>query len=144
MTGADLLGPLYLLATIVGFGASTAFLRVAIRDGPTDTARLVRISFQTIIVLAAVLAVGAASILADSMQYGAVYPALNGLLSGFAFIAFSKGLESTDASIAKPLLAVGTMVSVVLGILLLGEYLTLRKAAGIVIGIAAVYLLTTE
>jgi drug/metabolite transporter (DMT)-like permease len=35
-------------------------------------------------------------------------------------------------------------VSVTLGILLLGEYFTLRKSAGIVIGIAAVYLLTTE
>jgi drug/metabolite transporter (DMT)-like permease len=53
-------------------------------------------------------------------------------------------LESTDASIAKPLLAVGTIVSVVLGIFLLGEYLTLRKSAGIVLGLAAIYLLTTE
>lgn len=144
MTGADVLGALYLLATVVGFGASTALLRVAILDGETDTARLVRVAFQTAVVLAAVLAVDAASILSDSMQYGAVYPALNGLLSGFAFIAFSKGLESTDASIAKPLLAVGTIVSVALGILLLGEHLTLRKSAGILIGIAAVYLLTTE
>jgi drug/metabolite transporter (DMT)-like permease len=144
VTGADVLGALYLLATVVGFGASTALLRVAILDGETDTARLVRVAFQTAVVLAAVLAVDAASILSDSIQYGAVYPALNGLLSGFAFIAFSKGLESTDASIAKPLLAVGTIVSVALGILLLGEHLTLRKSAGILIGIAAVYLLTTE
>jgi hypothetical protein len=54
------------------------------------TARLVRVVFQTAVVLTAVLAVTAASILSDSMQYGAVYPALNGLLSGFDFIVFSK------------------------------------------------------
>ena len=144
MTVPSSLGPLYLLATVLCFGASTAFLRVAIRDGPTDTARLVRISSQTIIVLVGVTVVGAASILTDSIQYGAVYPALNGLLSAVAFIAFSKGLESTDVSIAKPLLAVGTVVSVLLGILFLGEVLTLRKTAGVTFGIAAVYLLTTE
>lgn len=140
----DTLGVLYLIGTVVGFGASTALLRVAILDGTTDAARLLRVGFQTFVVLAGVLLVGAGGVLEATAQRDAVYPAVNGLLSGGAFVAFSKGLESTAASVAKPLLAVGTVVSVVLGILVLGDQLTARKAAGIVFGIGAVYLLTTE
>lgn len=144
MTSGALLGPAAVLVAIVCFGASTAFLRAAILDGTTDTARFLRVGVQTAIVFAGVSVVGAAAVLADATRYGAVYPALNGLLSGAAFVSFSRGLESAEASTAKPLLAVGTIVSVVLGILLLGEQLTPRKAAGIAFGIAAVYLLTSE
>lgn len=66
------------------------------------------------------------------------------MTSGFASIVFPKCLESTDVSLAKQPLALSTVVTDVLGILLLDERITLRKLTGIALGITAVYLLTIE
>jgi len=124
MTADSVTGPVSLVVVVLGFGTSTAFLRAAISSGTTDTARLLRIAFQTLVVFAGVSVAGVSSTVTSSVNPGAVYPVLNGALSGVAFILFSRGLESMEASVAKPLLAVGTVVSFALGILVLGEQLT--------------------
>jgi drug/metabolite transporter (DMT)-like permease len=144
MIGTELAGRLFVLGTILGFGLSTALLRAAIVTGTTDTARLLRVSIQTAIVFAGVALGGTVLLFDGSLRGGSIYPVLNGLLSGVAFISFSKGLESVDASTAKPLLTIATVVAVGLSVLFLGDRLTPRTVAGIAFAIGAVYLLTSE
>jgi drug/metabolite transporter (DMT)-like permease len=144
MTDSALLGVFYIAVVILGFGSSTAFLRVAIVRESTDLARFTRVGWQTAVVLLGVALVGATSTFGRALQPDAIYSVMNGFLSGLAFICFSKGLESTEASTAKPLLSVATVTTVLLGVVVLGEVLTPRKIGGIVLAIVAVYLPSTE
>jgi drug/metabolite transporter (DMT)-like permease len=134
----------FLVVMVLSAGASTVFLRLAIvQDGRVDEARFHRALFQTVLVVG-----GVGLLLAGRLANGPIpavsgmtYAALNGAFGGIAFILFTRGLETEEASRAKPALVVGMAVPVTLGIVLLGEVATLRKAAGVVLAAIAVYLL---
>jgi len=72
----------------------------------------------------------------NAIVFGSVFAALGTLIFLFS-------LEKYQASIVIPLTALYPIVSVLLGILLLGERLTGQHFAGIVLGVIAGYLLAT-
>ncbi|MFQ3295230.1 MAG: drug/metabolite transporter (DMT)-like permease [Halobacteriales archaeon] len=138
------LGPIAVVVMICSLGATTVFLRLAIDYGSVDDARILRSSFQTLAIVIGVLAVKGISGFHVKLSPGVAFAALNGALGGVAFILFSKGLESVDVSRAKPAMVVGMVVPVVLGVALLQEPMTVRKAAGVILAGVAVYLLSTD
>lgn len=137
-------GPIAVAVMILSLGATTVFLRLAIDHGSVDDARLLRSSFQTLAIVIGVLAVQGMGGFHVPLRPGVAFAALNGALGGVAFILFSKGLESVDVSRAKPAMVVGMVVPVVLGVALLREPMTPRKAVGVVLAGVAVYLLSSD
>ncbi|MFB6310682.1 MAG: EamA family transporter [Salinirussus sp.] len=136
-------GIIALALAMLGYGSSTVLLRYSVLVGGADGARFYRALLQTVFV---VLAVGAVILVGSRPRMdglGAFYAALNGIFGGLAFILFTAGLEDVEASTAKPALVVSMLVAVVLGIVVLAEPLTLRKAIGVALAAVAVYLLST-
>lgn len=70
----------------------------------------------------------------DAILLGSIFAALGTLIFLFS-------LEKYQGSVVIPLTVLYPVVSVLLGILLLGERLTAQHFAGIVLGVIAVYLL---
>lgn len=64
-----------------------------------------------------------------------------GVVVGVSVVATRFALLSYDVSIVSPVKRLGLLVTVVLGIAVLDEHLTARKAVGIVAAVAAVLLL---
>jgi transporter family protein len=60
------------------------------------------------------------------------YPPLAALLLVSAFICLVRGLSGGEASVVVPISQMGFVVTAVLGVGLLGEHLTARKAAGLI------------
>jgi drug/metabolite transporter (DMT)-like permease len=118
-------------------------LRYAVLTGRADGARLHRSLLQTVFVVIAVALVFAVGRRPIMDLRGAGFAALNGTISGVAFILFSTGLEDVEASTAKPALVLSMLVAVVLGVVVLAEPVTLRKTSGVLLAVVAVYLLST-
>lgn len=134
---------LFLLGAVICQGIKTVFLRMGILEGDVDAVRLVRSFSQTALVVGVVASIKPTSI-GIPYQIGAIYPALNGLLGGIAFIALCKALETVEASTAKPILGVRMVMSVSLGVMVLGESMTVKKGIGILLAAIAVLLLSSE
>lgn len=135
------IGTVYILLAIVALGANTVFLRLSLTEKRPNQTRLVRAITQTVIIVSAFFLLNTGSSL--SISLGLFFPLLNGLLGGLAFISFSRGLQEVDASVAKPIVAVNLVIPVSLGIVVLGESLSIYKVLGVVFSILAVYLLTS-
>ncbi len=131
----------FLAVMVASGGLTTAFLRQAVVGGPTDDARFYRALAQTVCVVGGVLVLLGPDGLVPPLRVGVVFAALNGLFGAVAFILFSKGLETVEASTGKPALVVSMVVAAALGFLLLGEAASARKLGGIALVGLAVYLL---
>ncbi len=138
------IGHLYLVTLILSLGLTTIFLRLGILKDGLNQARFYRAVGQTLIVVFAVIIVTGFTGLSIPMSHNIIYPALNGVLGAGAFILFCSGLETVDASTAKPIIIISTITSVILGIILLGETVTVEKVAGIILAVIAVALLSYE
>lgn len=66
-----------------------------------------------------------------------------GLLFVMGNLAFYKLSQTAQVSVLAPLTSLYIVIPIVLGIAVLGEPLTRRKAAGILLAIVAIYLLST-
>jgi len=78
-----------------------------------------------------------------SSRFGVSIAVLCGVIGGITSIIFYGVLKYAPASIVIPLTTLYVLVTVVLSYAFLGETISLRQAAGILLGIAAVFLLTT-
>ena len=136
-------GVLALVLLLLAGGASTVLLRLSVLAGGSDAATFYRALAQTVFVFASVAVVVAVGGVPD-VGAGVPWAALNGAVSGVAFILFAAGLEDVEASTAKPILVVTMLVGVALGVALLAEPLTTRKLAGVGLAVIAVYLLADQ
>lgn len=75
---------------------------------------------------------------ANSIKYGIV----GGIAAAVATIVFFLALESGPLSKVVPISNMSLLVSVLLGVVFLGEAVNFRVAAGVVFAIASIFLLT--
>lgn len=135
---------LYLFGAIIFMGVKTVLLRAGIVNGKTDDVRFNRALFQTITVFVIIWAVLGTTGFSVPFTFGIIYPVINGVLGGGAFILFCKGLENVEASTARPLLSSRMIIPVSLGIIMLEETFTIEKMIGIAFVMMAIILLTSE
>ena len=69
--------------------------------------------------------------------------AVCGLMGGFLVIIFYSVLKQAPASVVIPVSTLYVLVTVVLSYLFLGEAITIKQLAGIVLGLVSIYLLTS-
>ncbi len=135
-------GHLYLIALIISLGLSTVFLRQGILKTGVNYTRFFRALVQTVIIFSGFFILYGLTSLSISFSFELIYPVINGIFGGAAFILFCKGLKSVGASTAKPMMVLATITTVTLGIFVLGESLFLSKILGIISAIIAVILLS--
>jgi transporter family protein len=64
-------------------------------------------------------------------------------MGGFLVIIFYTVLKQAPASVVIPVSTLYVLVTVVLSYLFLGEAITIKQLAGIVLGLVSIYLLTS-
>lgn len=136
------IGFCYLVGIIFSFGFSTILLRLGVSKKDVNEVRLFRCLSQTLFVFLGILLLFDFSMFSIPATIGVLFPACNGVLGGCAFILFCGGLKKVDTSVAKSFMVLATIISVILGILLLGENITLKKGVGTSLAIVAVVLLS--
>ena len=127
----------YLAVCMVTWGLATFAMKVAgSRLDPMTVAAYNLIGY---------LSVGA--FLLPKAEFGLSRYHVVSVLIGALFVvgnmAFYKLSQTTDVSSLAPLTALNLAIPVLLGILVLGEPPTVRKAMGIVLALAALYLLSS-
>lgn len=132
----------YVIVAIFVSGLSTVFLRLALLENGANEVRFIRALTQTLVIVVVFFMLGPTSSL--KISSGMLFPLLDGLLGGLAFIAFCKGLKFTEAGRAKPIIALNLVIPVALGILILNEGLSISKVLGVSFTAIAVYLLSSD
>ena len=135
----------YVLWALVGMASYTMvapLMKIALTDVPSDVAVLLS-NLILVAVAGALVAVSdnsASSFLTHS-KVPYVYAA--GLFLAVGIIAYYRALSLGPVSIVVPIFAMFIVTSSAAGVVLLDEALTLRRGAGIVLAIVAVYLTAT-
>lgn len=81
----------------------------------------------------------------ESSKYskiGLKYLIIAGILSGLAQVFFFLALKSGKIHVVVPIRNLSLLVTVLLGVLILSESLTLMKSIGLVLGVIAIVLLS--
>jgi drug/metabolite transporter (DMT)-like permease len=123
------------IAATLALGAGNTIHKVGLSMGGTPATQLAAHSFVYLVLSALVAARADGGLRVPA----ATWPlAVAGAIVGAgAFIGMMRGLAIGEASVIVPIAQMGLVVSAALGIVLLGERLTVRKLAGLVAAVAA-------
>ncbi len=129
----------YALLTLVLWGLWGVFSKIASNHLPGYVIYLVEVSVY--------LVVGGLIWVQMHVPFAWNYPGLAaavaaGLSGGFALFFFLKALSFGPAAVIVPLTSLYPVITVLLGITFLQESLTLRHLMGIILAVAAVWLLS--
>jgi transporter family protein len=129
------------MVAMAGYGATTIFLKLAFRSVPSDIALVVTNTLLILSALGLVLYRGD-SFASLGQNKATLYLALAGLALSVSIISYYFALSRGPVSVVAPIFAMNFAVAGVLGILFLGESVTLVRAAGLVLAAGAIVLLT--
>ena len=135
---------LLLIGTLIATGTSTFFLKVGVIKIGETHARFFRVLTQTVWIILILTIVFGRSTFYIPLQFETIYVILNGVCAGIAFISFTRSLKVLEAGTARTLLNLNIAITIVLGILVLGESLTIKKTIGSVMALTAMFLLTSK
>jgi uncharacterized membrane protein len=127
-----------LLAALL-WGVWGFFSKLAVRDATPLAALLYFVTGQT---LMAVLWVAWDRHLAAPRMPAVAFGLASGVAGMLATLAFFTALRHAAVAIVLPLTALYPVVAIALGVLVLGEKMTISQAAGALLAIAAVVLLS--
>src|SRR5262249_47482394 len=123
------------LIAVVVVGASNLFYKVGLRAGALlETLLVTQAAAFNVCALAYTLIADRAL---RPLQYHWRYPALAAAVLMVAFVFLLRSLVAGEASIYVPVAQMGFVVTAAVGILALGEALTARKGAGLVVALVA-------
>ena len=132
---------------MVGYSLTTLFVKLATRTGTFGAFAVLSIATAIVAISAAANAyVGGAFAgrsAADFGKPGALYAYATGIVLTIAVGSLFKGLSLGPASVVVPIYGMFILGGAVLGILILGEPLTVRKSLGLLLAVAGIYLVAT-
>ncbi|MGU3540766.1 EamA family transporter [Methylobacterium sp. A54F] len=132
---------------MVGYSTVTLLVKLATRTGDLNAFAVLAIA-TTMVAVAAVLnawlgGAFAGKTGADFLKPGALYAYAAGMALTVAVGSLFKGLSLGPASIVVPVYGMFIVGGAVLGVLVLGEPMTARRALGMLLAIAGVLLVAT-
>ena len=130
------------LFAMITYGAVAVMLKMAFKGLPVS---IVVVISNTAVVLGGVIwatTQGSDSYRNLGFNQHTAWLGAAGLVLAAAILAYYKALSLGPASIVVPIFALSSTVAATLGILVLGEQLTLTKVGGLVLAAAAIVLLT--
>lgn len=128
-----------LLVTIIGWGIWGFFQKIGISKIGAEICLLFNFSTVFLVVLSYLALFQRIHI---PRSGSVIYPIVGGFSAAIGSIAFFTALEKTPVSIARPMAGLCVLITALLGLLFLGETLTVRQYIGIGVAIAAIILLS--
>lgn len=117
-------------------------VRVATRDIPSDVAAFMS-NFVLVAVIFVVVSRSGESILQYATSSGAAYLYAAGLFLGVGILAYYRALQLGPVTHVVPIFAMFIVGGAFLGVVFLGETLSLRNVAGVLFGVLAIFLITS-
>ncbi|MGB8435111.1 MAG: EamA family transporter [Burkholderiales bacterium] len=127
----------YALLTLFCFGLNDLLFKRAAQHGAASH-QMMMVFTLTMLPFFAAYGVLTRSVVPDP---AALWGSLGGLFAFFGFYNFSRSLSSGAVSVLSPIFRLQFVVTAVLALVLLGEYPSVVKIAGLLLAIAAVWLL---
>ena len=135
----------YVLWALLGMASYTMvapLMKIALTDVPSDVAVLLS-NLILVAVAGGLVAVSDTSVSGFLTHSKAPYVYAAGLFLAVGIIAYYRALSLGPVSIVVPVFAMFIVTSSAVGVVALDETLTLRRGAGILLAIVAVYLTAT-
>jgi len=126
--------------TIIGYGLWGFFQKIGVSRIGTESSQLLG-SATNLLVVISYLALNHKLQIPRSRSV--IYPIVGGASAAVGSIFFFNALKTTPVSIARPISALGVLITAFLGVFLLGETLTLRQIAGVGLAITSILLLSS-
>lgn len=139
MRTVDLMTVGLLLVTIIGWGLWGFFQKIGVAKVGTASSLLLNFSTTFLVVVSYLILIQKLHI---PRSGPVIYPILGGASAAIGSIAFFIALEKTPVSVARPMAGLAVLVTALLGLLLLGESLTLKQYIGVGLAIVAIILLS--
>jgi transporter family protein len=117
-------------------------VRVATRDIPSDVAAFLS-NFVLVTFIFLIISRSDESIIQHATSTSAVYIYGAGLFLGVGILAYYRALEMGPVTHVVPIFAMFIVGGSLLGVVFLGETLSLRNVAGILFGVLAIFLITS-
>ncbi|MCQ4333641.1 EamA family transporter [Natronomonas sp. F2-12] len=133
----------YALVALVAYTLVAPLVNVAMRDLPADVVVFVTNGILVIVALGIVLATDRPFVSMLTHE-DAPYMYAAGICLAVGIIAYYRALAAGPVSVVVPIFGLFLVGSSVVGIVVLDEALTARKAIGIALAVVAVFLTTFE
>lgn len=133
----------YLWYALVAYAMVAPLTKLAMRELPADTVALVTNGMLVLTALGIVLATDKPLTSALTHDH-APYMYAAGVCLAVGILAYYRALATGPVSVVVPIFGLFLVASSVIGIAFLEETLTLRKGAGILLAVVAVFLTTFE
>lgn len=132
----------YALACVFLYGVMQFFIKLSSSNNPVVSSMFfITAQFAAQILLGAYfISKGSFSINYDGIKYGLA----GGIAAAVATILFFLALEQAPLSKVVPVVNMNVIVGVLLGVLILKDEINLRIAAGIILALMSIYILTTS
>jgi len=130
------------LLAMLGYTFVAPLMKVALRDIPGDVA-LVAANAVLLGVVAAAVAVTESDPLSYASHPKMVYVLAAGLCLTVGIYSYYRALALGPVSVVVPVFAMFIVTSPIVGVVFLDEVFTVRRGAGIVLGMVAIYLAAT-
>ena len=135
------------LLGMAGYSLTTMFVKLAARTGELSTFVVLALSTGIVGITVWTLALTGGGFsgktLADFARPSALYTYAAGIALAVAVTSLFKGLAAGPASVVVPIYGMFILGGALLGILVLGEPLTGKKAAGMLLAVAGIYLVAS-
>lgn len=133
----------YALLALVAYTLVAPLSKIALQEIPADTLALVTNGMLVTTALVLVIATEQ-PILSALTHERAPYMYAAGLCLSIGILSYYRALKGGPVSVVVPIFGLFLVASSAIGIVFLDESLTMRKGAGIVLAIVAVFLTTFE
>lgn len=133
----------YALLALVAYTLVAPLSKIALQEIPADTLALVTNGMLVTTALVVVIATDQPIVSALTHER-APYMYAAGLCLSIGILSYYRALKGGPVSVVVPIFGLFLVASSAIGIVFLDESLTIRKGAGIVLAIVAVFLTTFE
>jgi len=134
---------LFAFISAAAAGATAVLAKIGVRDVPANLATAVRTLVILVFACAIVLARGEFAALRGVRGRTLTFLVLSGLATGISWLAYFRALQLAPASRVAPIDKLSLPITIVLAAAVLGEALTWRLVAGVILMVAGA-LLTLE
>jgi transporter family protein len=132
---------LWALVACVAYSFVPPLVRVATRDIPSAPAAFISNLVLVVVILAVVLVSGR-DVVSHMQSTASLYLYAAGLFLGVGILSYYRALELGPVSVVVPIFAMFIVGGSVIGYTVLDETITLTNGLGVLLGVAAVYLIS--
>lgn len=135
------------LLGMAGYSLTTLFVKLAARTGELTPFAVLAISTGIVAVSVWALTISSGALAgkaaADFVRPSALYAYAAGIALAIAVTSLFKGLAAGPASVVVPIYWMFIIGGALLGILFLGEPVTIRKSVGLAVAVLGIYLVAS-